>query len=159
IGGTSVATFVNTIAWSNGPAPFGGGGTIGITFSDIEGGAIGEGNLDVDPLFAGPGDYHLGAGSPCVDAGSDDAVPGDVTTDLDGAPRIQGEAVDLGAYERTPSPCPTDLDGDGTTGAADLAVLLASWGRCTGCPADLDGSGTVGAADLAILLAAWGACG
>ena len=27
-------------------------------------------------------------------------------------------------------PGPTDLDGDGTTGAADLAILLNAWGAC-----------------------------
>ncbi len=54
--------------------------------------------------------------------------------------------------------CPTDLDNDGSTGASDLAALLAAWGPNEGDPADLDGDGTVGAADLAGLLAAWGAC-
>lgn len=51
---------------------------------------------------------------------------------------------------------PADLDGDGIVGAADLAILLGSWGSCEGCPADLDGDGVVGAADLAILLGSWG---
>ncbi len=51
---------------------------------------------------------------------------------------------------------PADLDGDGIVGAADLAILLGSWGSCEGCPADLDGDGAVGAADLAILLGSWG---
>jgi probable HAF family extracellular repeat protein len=50
-----------------------------------------------------------------------------------------------------------DLDGNGIVDAADLAILLASWGPCPGCPADLDGDGTVGPADLSILLANWGA--
>ncbi len=50
---------------------------------------------------------------------------------------------------------PADLNGDGGVGAADLAILLGSWGPCEGCPADLDGDGVVGAGDLAILLGAW----
>lgn len=52
-----------------------------------------------------------------------------------------------------------DLDGDGTVGASDLLVLLASWGlcdECNDCPADLNDDCTVGAADLLILLANWG---
>ncbi len=49
-----------------------------------------------------------------------------------------------------------DLDGDGTVGAADLAILLGSWGPCGGCPADLNGDDTVGPADLAMLLGNWG---
>ena len=51
---------------------------------------------------------------------------------------------------------PGDLDGDGSIGAADLAILLGNWGSCERCPADLDGDGTVGPADLAILLGNWG---
>ena len=53
-----------------------------------------------------------------------------------------------------------DLNMDGAVGAADLLILLASWGACpdppADCPADIDGDGSVGAADLLILLAAWG---
>ena len=55
-----------------------------------------------------------------------------------------------------PSP---DFDNDGDVDAADLAMLLGSWGPCADCqdcPADLDGDCTVGAADLAILLGNWG---
>ena len=52
--------------------------------------------------------------------------------------------------------CPADLDGDGSVGAADLSLLLASWGAAG--EADLDGDGNVGAADLSLLLAAWGIC-
>ncbi|MEE8154248.1 MAG: hypothetical protein V3T53_04735 [Phycisphaerales bacterium] len=54
---------------------------------------------------------------------------------------------------------PGDLDGDGTVGANDLLILLASWGPCDDCdecPADLNGDCTVGAADLLILLVNWG---
>lgn len=51
----------------------------------------------LDPLFMGSGDYHLTANSPCVDAGNPDGVT--ATTDLNGAARIQGGRVDMGAYE------------------------------------------------------------
>ena len=47
-------------------------------------------------------------------------------------------------------PCAQDLDDDGVVGAADLAMLLGSWGPCEGCPADFDTDGVVGAADLAV---------
>lgn len=67
---------------------------------------------------------------------------------------------DFDAYRiglaRIGDPIPSgDLDGDGAIGAADLAILLGSWGVCDGCGADLDGSGAVDAADLALLLGAW----
>lgn len=56
----------------------------------------GAGNVDADPLFAGPSDYHLQPGSPLVDAGA--PVPaGDL--DLDGIVRPRGLAPDIGAYE------------------------------------------------------------
>ena len=50
-----------------------------ITYSDIQGGWEGEGNIDIDPLFRDPenGDFHLMStacgdpyDSPCIDAGS-----------------------------------------------------------------------------------------
>jgi hypothetical protein len=59
----------------------------------------GPGTLTADPQFAGGNDYHLQSSSPARQAGDDAAVPADITGDLDGAPRIQGPAVDLGAYE------------------------------------------------------------
>ena len=52
------------------------------------------------------GDFHLAAGSPCIDAGANlDWMAG--ATDLDGLPRVSGVAVDLGAYEYA------DNDDDG----------------------------------------------
>ncbi len=56
-------------------------------------------------------------------------------------------------------PCnPADFDNSGSVNAADLALLLGSWGPCAGCPADLNADGVVNAADLALLLGAWGPC-
>ena len=54
--------------------------------------------------------------------------------------------------------CLWDLDANGSVGASDLLLLLASWGPCKGCDADFDGDGTVGASDLLELLANWGPC-
>lgn len=52
-----------------------------------------------------------------------------------------------------PLPRLADLNGDGVVGAADLAVLLGSWGGPG--PGDLDANGVVDASDLAILLGSW----
>lgn len=54
-------------------------------------------NISLDPLFVDPADddYHLRAGSPCIDAGTDAGV----TTDIDGDPRPIGAGVDIGADE------------------------------------------------------------
>ncbi len=68
-----------------------------------------------------------------------------------------GEAVGfIARWTDCPKNTPGDFDGDGSIGAADLAILLGSWEPCEGCPADLDGDGAVGPADLAMLLGNWG---
>jgi predicted outer membrane repeat protein len=157
----------NCILWSNGDDPI--DGTASITFSCIEGGYEGEGNISGDPLFVDPGndDYHLSPGSPCIDGADNDAVPDDITTDLDGNPRFvddpdtedtgHGEPpiVDMGAYEYQLDTCPADFDNDGDVDAADLLHLLAAWGTPDG---DVDGDDDTDTADLLALLAAWGQC-
>jgi len=55
----------------------------------------GEGNISQDPLFVGDRDYHLLPTSPCIDAGTDV----DVSTDIEGNKRPQGQGFDIGAYE------------------------------------------------------------
>jgi hypothetical protein len=72
----------------------------------------GPGTLFVDPEFVGSGDYHLVSGSPAQNAGNDAQVPLDILTDLEGNPRIQGWAVDMGAYEiNVPEPGTVCLAG------------------------------------------------
>lgn len=60
----------------------------------------GTSDISADPLFVdrANGDYHLTAGSPCIDAG-DDSVVQVGCVDIDGEPRIQGAHVDIGADE------------------------------------------------------------
>ena len=55
-----------------------------------------------DPMFtnAEGGDYTLSEGSPAIDKGDDPPVA-DFSFDLLGNPRVNGDAVDLGAYEYT----------------------------------------------------------
>jgi len=88
-----------------------------LTYSNVEGGHTGTGNVDVDPLFASPGalDYHLksqhgrwdpdaniGAGgwvtdavsSPCLDAG-------DPADDCFGEPEPNGGRIEMGVYGNT----------------------------------------------------------
>ncbi len=83
----------------------------------------------------------------------------DVGNGAEGADNIQ---MWLPADGNPCGDCPTDVDGSGDTGAADLAVLLGSWGPCSpGDPRaclDADSDGVIGAADLAVLLGAWGPC-
>lgn len=63
-------------------------------------GTVESNNLfGTNPLFvdAPSGDYRLGAGSPAIDAGV--STSPDVTADIDGIPRPQGSAYDIGCYE------------------------------------------------------------
>ena len=130
-----------------------------VSYSAIQGGWPGTGNLDADPLFVDPdnGDYRLSAGSPCVDAGDNTAVPNGVLRDLDGNPRFvadacagdSGATVDMGAYEFQGTSC----------NLSSMLALLAAWGSCSDCGRclyDFDGDCSVGILDLLILLGNWG---
>ncbi|NIN36771.1 MAG: hypothetical protein GTO60_17460, partial [Gammaproteobacteria bacterium] len=72
-----------------------------ITYSNIQGGRVGEGNINTDPLFvdAANGNYRLLPGSPCINAGDPNYVAEPNETDLDGKPRLIDGRVDMGAYE------------------------------------------------------------
>jgi len=73
-----------------------------VTYSDIQGGWTGEGNIDAEPLFANPGNsnFQLTTGSPCIDAGIPDTTGLNLPPfDLDGNPRIYNGIIDMGAYE------------------------------------------------------------
>lgn len=67
-----------------------------VTFSDIQNGYSGEGNINVDPHFLGSGSYYLTIGSPCIDIGTPTGAP---NTDIEGISRPQGNGYDMGAYE------------------------------------------------------------
>lgn len=69
-----------------------------VSYSDIQGGYPGIGNIDADPLFIAPEsqNYRLSENSPCIDAGTDSGAP---STDLEDNTRPQGGAYDIGAYE------------------------------------------------------------
>jgi len=68
-----------------------------------------SGNIGIDPLFVGAGDYGLQWGSRSIDGGQDTAGLG-VVDDFDGTARALGSAYDIGAYESfgTGGGCPAD---------------------------------------------------
>lgn len=93
-----------------------------VSYSIVQDGYTGVGNLNVDPKFVTPirnspptttGKLHLQEGSPAINAGDNNVMnPTLPTTDLDGNPRIAFGIVDMGAYEMqpplaTPTPTPT----------------------------------------------------
>jgi hypothetical protein len=59
----------------------------------------GTGNIAGDPRFvdAAASNFHLKAGSPCIDRGNNAHARG--ASDLDGEPRVAYGVVDMGAYE------------------------------------------------------------
>jgi hypothetical protein len=195
----SEVSMVNCVVWDGGDEVWKNeDSTVTITYSDVCEGWPGEGNIDGNPLFADPNgpdgdpntwednDYRVLAGSPCIDAADNEAVPPDeldldedgdavepIPFDLDGRPRFVDDPdtgdtgnpdpdypdlpiVDMGAYEF--QACPGDLDGDGDTDQSDLGILLADWGCTSDCVGDLNGDDDTDQADLGILLADWG-CG
>lgn len=88
-------------------------GNLTISYSDIQDGWPGVGNINADPLFED--DYHLSEGSECIDAG-DPGFNGAGSVDIDGGVRVwdgdgDGQAVvDIGADEFGPTglaPIPT----------------------------------------------------
>lgn len=119
-GGAADSILVNCTVVGNASAEHGGGlcldrvgGAVNCVFSDnvsASGFTYGDNLYDArlrtakcffggDPGFvdASGGDFRLASGSPCLDAGAADWVLGE--TDLAGAARTSGAAVDLGCYE------------------------------------------------------------
>jgi len=64
--------------------------------------------LDVDPLFVSTSDYHLTSGSPCINAGDNNARAM-LPDDIEGTNRILGSAVDMGPYEFDQAPASITL--------------------------------------------------
>lgn len=93
----------NCILWGNLPQQI--SSSVSVTYSDVQGGRTGEGNIDAAPVFAFEDDYHLMPGSPDIDAGTNSPVGGLDLNDKDGSPRPldgngDGNSVaDMGAYE------------------------------------------------------------
>jgi hypothetical protein len=149
-GAESTVTVVNSIVRGNSPGNVTlDVGSMTVTNSNVAGlhpAYAGGGNVDVDPLFVGAGDYRLQASSPVRDLGVASALPAD-TYDLDGdgdvtekvpdlglGSRVVGSAPDLGAYELALP----DGDGDGVPDASDNCPAVANPSQSD---ADADGIG------------------
>jgi predicted outer membrane repeat protein len=163
-------TLANCILWGDaGGEIVDYSGTVTVSYSDVQGGYAGEGNIDADPLCVrtpdpGPdgdwgtddddyGDLRLQASSPCIDAADNEAVPPD--------------EFDLDEDGDTEEPIPFDLDWnprfvddpdteDTGNGDPPIVDMGAYEFQPPECPADFDGDGDVDTADLLFLLGAWG---
>ena len=110
-----------------------------VTYSNVQGGSSGTGNINKDPLFvnAAIGDLHLKPGSPCLGVGTADGAP---STDLDGTPRPNPPS--MGAYEMGLVPAtitgftltPAQINAPGPLVTASVSVT-GSFTKVTVAPA------------------------
>lgn len=101
---TSIPILVNSIVWNNEAVhdEFNNSVEISddanalISYSNIEGGMSGTGNLDTDPVFVDGAndDYHLSNGSPMIDGGNQEPEHRDYSF----PPSLGSEINDIGAY-------------------------------------------------------------
>ncbi len=98
-GGVHSSTGRNTIVYNNAAASSSNAHVSSFEYSCVAPLPAGTGNTAGAPVFFRPsrGNYRLGTLSPCLNTGDNAAVQGE--KDLQGAARIQGGTVDMGAYE------------------------------------------------------------
>ncbi len=143
---TSSPTVTNSIFWGNVPVldqvSYDGTSIRHISYSLVQGGSTGLGNIDVDPAFvdATYDDLHLQGISLAIDAGSNSILGG--FFDLDGNARVidmpgvgarSGPIVDMGAYESGTYVCLCgnglvgDINCDDVVDLLDLAFMAMHW--------------------------------
>ncbi len=134
-------------------------GEVSVSYSIIEGGAPGAGNLDVDPLLDAT--HAPTTGSPAIDAGDNSVVPPGIMTDLAGQPRFVDDPatpdtgigsapiIDMGAFEYQPAPwnCPPDLNDDGVLDIFDVQMMLGLY-SAQDLEADFNGDGILDFFDI-----------
>jgi hypothetical protein len=99
-------TITNCIIWTNSSAMYVSAGTPIVTYTDIQDGWYGIGNINLNPRFFylpdGSTDLQLLPNSPCINTGDPNFVPEPNETDIDGEPRVMLSRVDMGADEFNP---------------------------------------------------------
>jgi hypothetical protein len=169
---SATTTVTNSILWGNTAAVADNEifndippATVTVSYSDIAGGYPGTQNIDADPQFIDPesGDLHLSHNSPCIDAGNNTAVPGVVTTDLDGLNRkTDGDCdstvtVDMGVHEFDWIFL-GDFAGGCDVNLSDFAVLASNWQQnnlAIDIAPYLEPDGIIDIQELQILVANW----
>jgi hypothetical protein len=148
-------TLTNCILWGNTPDEvYIDSGSPVITYSNVQGGWGGLGNIDADPCFAGAanGDFHLkseaGRWDPAGGSWIQDSVTsacidaGDMTNPIGLEPFPNGGRINMGAFGGTAKAgksyfgrpvCETivagDINGDCVVDMMDLAILGWNWLR------------------------------
>ena len=126
---TDATITLNTIIWQNSQEQMhvDASAWMDITYSDIQGGWPGEGNIEVDPIFvdATNDDYRLSNDSPCIGAGI--RATGMPSRDTLGRPRPYPSysRPDMGAYENPlgVGHPPWDVNSDGVVDLSDIVLV------------------------------------
>lgn len=179
--GNSSPIVTNSIVWGNYPYQiyFDSGSSITVTYSNIEGGFPGAGNINNDPLFIDPklyvipfsgGNYRLKIGSPCIDAANSDSPTPNYDADDNNrfddpatpntGTGMNGQYYDIGAYEFVGVEC-HDSDNDGfftdsgcggdvDCNDADALINPAAPDLCDGIDNDCDISTEDGSGELGL---------
>ena len=158
-------TATNCILWGDTPDEIYSNDCVAtVSYSDVQGGWSGTGNIDADPCFVDTTNperslwnLRLGLGSPCTDAGDNNSVPAD-TADLDGDDNtVEPTPFDLNGFPRFIDDLCTGDTGNGTPPIVDMGAyeFLRS---------DIDSSGGVNFKDHCPVAEYWlqtgcGLCG
>ncbi len=131
--GGGIGTAINCIIWDcPSPVTIEDDSILTATYCIIEGDEPwpGEGNSNEDPMFISDTDFRLQAGSPAINAGTEEDAP---AVDRDGNSRPCGGGIDMGAYEYDcddPPPPPEnfirgDANEDGVINLGDVLFKLS----------------------------------
>jgi hypothetical protein len=147
----------------------------------VQDGFSGSGVFTFNPMFMNEagGDLRLQEVSQAIDRGEVSVMPADVMDldndgntsegiplDADGAGRVTGDSIDLGAFEHWPiiAACFGDIapaGGNGVVNVDDIVSTVLSMGLCADCDADVypaGGDGLVSVDDVIAVINAIGYC-
>ena len=115
----------NSIFWKSSSSQISGDATV--TYSDVQDGYPGEGNINCNPIF-GPCGLRIVPGSCCIDKGNPDPQYNDVCL----PPSLGTVRNDMGAHGGPGGcgwPCECDLNCDGRCDMCDWLLFGEDWGR------------------------------
>ena len=171
---SGIVTVANSIIYYNDGDQIAGDATV--TYSDVQGGYPGQGNLDCDPCFADPcnGDYHLKSENGRWHPLSQSWVFDDVTSlCIDGGDPASewraelwphGECINMGRYggtpeasmSRSPAGNAADLDLDNDVDFRDFDDFVDKWrAEEIFLREDIDRNGLVDFFDLKMFVDEW----
>jgi len=146
---------MNCIFWKNSSTQI--SGTTTVTYSDVEDGYPGEGNICSNPILNVC--LQIFPFSPCIDRGNPDCQYNDACL----PPSLEGVRNDMGAHGGPGACewiyCDGDFDCDVDIDGSDLAVFAADFGRTdcdVDCEGDFDNDGDVDGSDLAVFATNFG---